>query len=51
MAANKRGVAAVKPGLRPRTALGDIGNNKACDPKAKELVKKVSGHLSLLPVF
>ncbi|XP_066469846.1 G2/mitotic-specific cyclin-B1 isoform X1 [Tiliqua scincoides] len=39
MAASKRGPVAAKPGLRPRTALGDIGN-KACDPKPKELVKK-----------
>ncbi|XP_015272693.1 PREDICTED: G2/mitotic-specific cyclin-B1 isoform X2 [Gekko japonicus] len=38
MAASKRGVAA-KPSLRPRTALGDIGN-KACEAKPKELLKK-----------
>nr|XP_056704041.1 G2/mitotic-specific cyclin-B1 [Euleptes europaea] len=38
MAASKRGAAA-KPGLRPRTALGDIGN-KACETKPKELLKK-----------
>ncbi|XP_053144201.1 G2/mitotic-specific cyclin-B1 [Hemicordylus capensis] len=37
--AGKRGVVAVKPSLRPRTALGDIGN-KACEPKPKELLKK-----------
>lgn len=40
MAASKRGAVVAKPGLRPRTALGDIGN-KACDPKPKEVVKKV----------
>ncbi|XP_061463441.1 G2/mitotic-specific cyclin-B1 [Rhineura floridana] len=39
MAASKRGVVAAKPGLRPRTALGDIGN-KACEPKSKDLAKK-----------
>ncbi|XP_062984723.1 G2/mitotic-specific cyclin-B1 [Elgaria multicarinata webbii] len=39
MAASKRGVAAAKPGLRPRTALGDIAN-KACELKAKDAVKK-----------
>ncbi|KAM6469524.1 G2/mitotic-specific cyclin-B1 isoform 1-T1 [Liasis olivaceus] len=39
MALSKRGVAAAKPALRPRTALGDIGN-KACEPKSKDLVKK-----------
>ncbi|KAL8203784.1 UNVERIFIED_CONTAM: G2/mitotic-specific cyclin-B1 [Gekko kuhli] len=38
MAASKRGVVA-KPSLRPRTALGDIGN-KACEAKPKELLKK-----------
>lgn len=38
MAASKRGVPA-KPSLRPRTALGDIGN-KACEAKPKELLKK-----------
>ncbi|KAJ7335896.1 hypothetical protein JRQ81_013837 [Phrynocephalus forsythii] len=39
MAATKRGVGVAKPSLRPRTALGDIGN-KACDAKPKDLVKK-----------
>uniref|UniRef100_A0A8D0B270 Cyclin B1 n=1 Tax=Salvator merianae TaxID=96440 RepID=A0A8D0B270_SALMN len=39
MAATKQGVAATKPGLRTRAALGDIGN-KACEPKPKDLVKK-----------
>ncbi|XP_042306064.1 G2/mitotic-specific cyclin-B1 isoform X2 [Sceloporus undulatus] len=39
MAATKRGVGVAKPCLRPRTALGDIGN-KACEPKPKDLAKK-----------
>ncbi|XP_070599353.1 G2/mitotic-specific cyclin-B1 [Erythrolamprus reginae] len=39
MALGKRGVAVCKPTLRPRTALGDIGN-KACEPQCKDVVKK-----------
>uniref|UniRef100_A0A6J0T059 G2/mitotic-specific cyclin-B1 n=1 Tax=Pogona vitticeps TaxID=103695 RepID=A0A6J0T059_9SAUR len=39
MAATKRGIGVAKPSLRPRTALGDIGN-KACDLKPKDLAKK-----------
>ncbi|XP_032069637.1 G2/mitotic-specific cyclin-B1 [Thamnophis elegans] len=39
MALSKRGVAASKPALRPRTALGDIGN-KACEPQSKDVGKK-----------
>ncbi|XP_013925120.1 PREDICTED: G2/mitotic-specific cyclin-B1 [Thamnophis sirtalis] len=39
MALTKRGVAASKPALRPRTALGDIGN-KACEPQSKDVGKK-----------
>uniref|UniRef100_A0A8D2JD65 Cyclin B1 n=1 Tax=Varanus komodoensis TaxID=61221 RepID=A0A8D2JD65_VARKO len=50
MAANKRGVTATKPGLRPRTALGDIGN-KACELKPKNVVKKVSLFLPPKPTI
>ncbi|XP_053888321.1 G2/mitotic-specific cyclin-B1 isoform X2 [Malaclemys terrapin pileata] len=39
VAAAKRGVAAAKPGLRPRTALGDIGN-KVGEQPPKALPKK-----------
>ncbi|ETE69802.1 G2/mitotic-specific cyclin-B1, partial [Ophiophagus hannah] len=39
MALSKPGVAANKPALRRRTALGDIGN-KACEPQSKDAVKK-----------
>ncbi|XP_033020234.1 G2/mitotic-specific cyclin-B1 [Lacerta agilis] len=39
MAATKRGGDGARPGLRPRTALGDIGN-KACEAKAKAVMKK-----------
>ncbi|KAG8131033.1 putative G2-mitotic-specific cyclin-B1-like protein [Naja naja] len=39
MALSKPGVAANKPVLRCRTALGDIGN-KACEPQSKDAVKK-----------
>uniref|UniRef100_A0A8C3S9U9 G2/mitotic-specific cyclin-B1 n=1 Tax=Chelydra serpentina TaxID=8475 RepID=A0A8C3S9U9_CHESE len=39
VAAAKRGAAAAKPGLRPRTALGDIGNKVAEQPP-KALPKK-----------
>ncbi|XP_028604775.2 G2/mitotic-specific cyclin-B1 isoform X2 [Podarcis muralis] len=37
--ATKRGGDGARPGLRPRTALGDIGN-KACEAKAKAVMKK-----------
>uniref|UniRef100_A0A8C0J8W2 Cyclin B1 n=1 Tax=Chelonoidis abingdonii TaxID=106734 RepID=A0A8C0J8W2_CHEAB len=40
VAAAKRGAAAAKPGLRPRTALGDIGN-KVGEQPPKALPKKV----------
>ncbi|CAM4670073.1 G2/mitotic-specific cyclin-B1 [Lepidochelys kempii] len=39
VAATKRGAAAAKPGLRPRTALGDIGN-KVGEQPPKALAKK-----------
>ena len=35
-------VAASKPGLRPRTALGDIGNKVSEQPQAKLPLKKVT---------
>lgn len=35
------GVATSKPGLRPRTALGDIGNKVSEQPQAKLPLKKV----------
>lgn len=47
MALGKRGVAASKPALRARTALGDIAN-KACEPQPKEVVKKVILSLPVL---
>lgn len=34
--------AASKPGLRPRTALGDIGNKVSEQPQAKLPLKKVT---------
>ena len=34
------GVATSKPGLRPRTALGDIGNKVSEQPQAKLPLKK-----------
>lgn len=40
--------AASKPGLRPRTALGDIGNKVSEQPQAKLPLKKVTIFLSQL---
>jgi cyclin B len=41
--------AASKPGLRPRTALGDIGNKNSEQLQARVSLKKVTTFLTSLP--